>query len=308
MPSASSTPGQGSWASSRLPSRSTWSQRLARRRAGGDPEARLDHAAEHHAEPERTRRVGHAHGLADAARLGELDVDAVRARRARGDVGERVAVLVDVDGNRRATPSASGRPGRPPAAAARSTRRRAPRAAGSASSASSSDQYSFTSTCSGTSVTSRTARTRSTSRPSPPPSFSFSRRKPARVCLRGLRAMSSGSPSQIVHDVGGPARAQPEQPPDRLADELPAEVVQRRVDRRARGELARVSAAAASSPRARTGRRRGRPLRTRRSASADAARLVVTVDRRRLAEAGHPVVADLDLDDVGRRPATRARS
>src|SRR5712691_4421326 len=64
-------------------------------RGGRDAEARLDHAAEHDAEPERACRVGHAHGLADAARLGELDVDPVRTFRALRDVGERVAVLVD---------------------------------------------------------------------------------------------------------------------------------------------------------------------------------------------------------------------
>ena len=52
----------------------------------GDAEPRLDHAAEHAAELERARRVHHAHRLADAARLRELDVDPVRALRARGDV------------------------------------------------------------------------------------------------------------------------------------------------------------------------------------------------------------------------------
>src|SRR6266536_5527792 len=64
-------------------------------RARGDPEAGLDHAAEHHAEPERARRVRHAHPLSDPARLGELDVDSVRPRRTRRDVGERMAILVD---------------------------------------------------------------------------------------------------------------------------------------------------------------------------------------------------------------------
>ena len=101
-PSTNSTPGHGSSASSRLPSRSTWSQRLAICAPGGDPEARLDHAAEHHAEPERARGVRHPHRLADPARLRELDVDAVRPLGAGGDVGERVAVLVDVDRDRRA--------------------------------------------------------------------------------------------------------------------------------------------------------------------------------------------------------------
>ena len=57
---------------------------------------------EHHAEPERPGGVDDPHRLADAPRLRELDVDAVRTLRARGDVGERVAVLVDVDRERRA--------------------------------------------------------------------------------------------------------------------------------------------------------------------------------------------------------------
>src|SRR5712691_890864 len=61
--------------------------------AGGDPEAGLDHAAEHDAQAEGARRVGHPDRLADPARLGELDVDPVRELRAGGDVGERVAVL-----------------------------------------------------------------------------------------------------------------------------------------------------------------------------------------------------------------------
>ena len=73
---------------------------IAKRRyvcAGRDAEARLDHATEHHAEPERPCRVGHAHRLADAARFGELDVDPVRTFRALRNVGERVAILVDED-------------------------------------------------------------------------------------------------------------------------------------------------------------------------------------------------------------------
>src|SRR5690348_12516652 len=71
-------------------------------RAGGDAEPRLDHAAEHAAEAERASGVHHAHRLADPAGFGELHVDPVRTRRARGDVRERMAVLVDVDRKRRA--------------------------------------------------------------------------------------------------------------------------------------------------------------------------------------------------------------
>src|SRR3954447_11871032 len=46
-------------------------------RAGGDAEAGLDHAPEHDAEPERAGGMRHPHRLADPARLGELDHDAV---------------------------------------------------------------------------------------------------------------------------------------------------------------------------------------------------------------------------------------
>ena len=70
--------------------------------AGGDPEPRLDHAAEHDAEPERARGVRHPDRLADPARLRELDVDPVRDLGAGGDAVEPVAVLVDVDRDRRA--------------------------------------------------------------------------------------------------------------------------------------------------------------------------------------------------------------
>ena len=66
-----------------------------------DAETRLDHAAEHDAEVERARRVCHAHGLADAAGLRELDVDAVRPLGAGRDVAQPMAVLVDVDRDRR---------------------------------------------------------------------------------------------------------------------------------------------------------------------------------------------------------------
>ena len=70
--------------------------------AGGDSEPRLDHAAEHDAEAERAGGVRHPDRLADAARLRELDVDPVCDLGAGGDVAETVAVLVDIDRNRRA--------------------------------------------------------------------------------------------------------------------------------------------------------------------------------------------------------------
>ena len=115
-------------------------------RAGRDPEPRLDHAAEHHAEPERPRGVRHPHRLADPARLRELDRDPVRPLGAGGDVGERVAVLVDVDRDRRAAPQLGPVRDR---RAGSGCSQYSSGICGSSSSASSSDQYSFTSTWSG---------------------------------------------------------------------------------------------------------------------------------------------------------------
>src|SRR5438093_4602636 len=70
-------------------------------RGRGDAEARFDHAAEHDAEVERARRVCHAYRLADAPRLRELDVDAVCAFGAPRHVAQPMAVLIDVDRDRR---------------------------------------------------------------------------------------------------------------------------------------------------------------------------------------------------------------
>src|SRR6266545_2022838 len=66
-------------------------------RCGCDSESGLEHAAEHHAQVQCTRRVRHADRLANPPRLRELDVDPVSAPGAGGNVGEPVAVLVDVD-------------------------------------------------------------------------------------------------------------------------------------------------------------------------------------------------------------------
>ena len=94
--------------------------------------------------------------------------------------------------------------------------------------------------------------------------------------------MSSGSPSQIVHDVGGPAAAQAEQLVDRLPDELALQVVERMVECRARRVLARRQAVEDLVERERVVARvdllEPRDRRVR--------RLVVVPDRRRLAEAG----------------------
>ena len=234
------------------------------------PRPGLDHAAEHDAEPERARCVRHAHRLADAARLRELDVDPVRALGARRDVLERVAVLVDVDRHRRACASARARPRIAGGQRLLAVLEPSVASAAAYSSASSSVQYSLTSTCSGRSVTPCTARTRSTSRPSRPPSFSFRRRKRPSPRFSARRAMSSGSPSQIVHEVGGPVAAQAEQPVARAGRAAsPAGRAARRRSRRAR-RTARA-AAGRRSRRARTDRRRARRRSPRAYASADSA-------------------------------------
>ena len=259
------------------------------------PRPGLDHAAEHHAEPERACSVRHAHGLADPARLRELDVDPVRA-------------LGAARRRRRACGSPRRRRSEPATGASAPARRGSPAGSGCSqywrsicgrySSASSSDQYSFTSTCSGRSVTPRTARTRSTSSPSRPPSLSLSRRKrPSRAAFSARRAMSSGSPSQIVHDVGGPVAAQAEQPVHRQAEQLALEVVQRRVDRGARGELLARQPVEDLVERERIVAERVRVRLEVRERGLG--RLVVAVDRRRLAEAARVAVPELDLDDLG---------
>src|SRR5215211_7537395 len=66
-------------------------------RARRNRQARLVHAAEHEPQPERATGMGEPNGLTDPARLGELDRQPVRPLGAGGHVGERVAVLVDVD-------------------------------------------------------------------------------------------------------------------------------------------------------------------------------------------------------------------
>src|SRR2546423_12598691 len=73
-------------------------------RRGGDSEPRLDHAPEHHAQAEGASGMRHPHRLPNPARFRELDVDPVRARGARGDVREGMAVLVEGGLNRRPLP------------------------------------------------------------------------------------------------------------------------------------------------------------------------------------------------------------
>src|SRR4051794_21118360 len=64
-------------------------------RGGGDAELGLDHAAEHHPQPECARRVDHPQRLVDPAALGELDHDPVRVGRDRRDRPEVATALVD---------------------------------------------------------------------------------------------------------------------------------------------------------------------------------------------------------------------
>ena len=183
---------------------------------------------------------------------------------ARGDVGERVAVLVDVDRHRRAPLQLR------PARVARGQRLLAVLDAELGSCGSVLERLVERPVLvdvdlERTSVTARTARTRSTSSPSPPPSFSFSRRNRG-AASSARRAMSSGSPSQTVHDVGGPARAARAAARPAAPSELPAEVVQRGVERGACAALSAARQARRRSPRARTGRRRAArraPRRTR---------------------------------------------
>ena len=114
--------------------------------SGGDAETRLDHAAEHHPETERAGSMGDADRLADTAGLGQLDVHAVRELGAGGDVGERVAVLVDVDGDAANAASARCRPDRRQRSGCSQYSTPSSASCGSASRASSSDHASLTST------------------------------------------------------------------------------------------------------------------------------------------------------------------
>src|SRR5829696_2542213 len=256
----------------------------------GDLEPGFDHAPEHHAESERSRGARHPQRLSDPARLRQLDVDPVRAVGARGDVGERVAVLVDVDrnGRTRLQRRALGIPGgqgllgvldrklreelerlveRPVLVDVdleRDARRRAHR----------------------------------------PHALQVEPVAASELQLQAAEPTPLGGLGALRHRVGvaephGPRRrragaTQPEEPPHREPRELPLEVVQRAVDRRTRCVLTRRKAIAdlVERPRVVPQLHVAQPCERR------LRRLLVTRDRGRLSEAGDVAVPDLDLDDL----------
>ena len=261
---------------------------------GGDPEPRLDHAAEHHTEPERAGCVRHPDRLADPARLGQLDVDPVRDLRARGDAVEPVAVLVGVDRDRRALLQ------RPPALV------RCPQR--------------LLAVLDPELVQPRERVERLVERP-PLVHVDLERQLGDRpdgadaVDVEPVAAaelqLEAGEPwrrqlRSARHVVGiaepdGPRRrragpGQAEQPPDRDAEQLRLEVVEGAVERRPGRVLARWQSALDLLERERVAAepaRRRLEIRKRRRG-----RLAVALDRRALAEAADSVVPELDLDDV----------
>ena len=158
--------------------------------------------------PSARAAVRHAHRLAHAARLRELDVDPVRALGARGDVGERVTVLVDVDRDRRgrAELRAAGISGRERLLAVLDAellelRERFTRLV---------QRPVLVHVHLQRHVGHRPNRAHSLDVQSVP--AAELELQPAEVgptTASARRAMSSGSPSQIVHDVGGPEGRRP---------------------------------------------------------------------------------------------------
>ena len=110
--------------------------------------------------------------------------------------------------------------------------------------------------------------------------------------------MSSGSPSQIVHEVGGPIRGNRAGRQTGSPEQLALEVVEGPVERRLGGVLARDLGEPLADL-----LQRERVVAEQVSVLLDERerrlrRLVVAVDRRRLAPTDVPVVAQLDLHDV----------
>ena len=236
----------------------------------------------------------------------ELDVDPVRDLRASLDVGERVAVLVDVDRDRRARLQLA------PAGVAGAQRllavldadlgelrerverllERPPlvhvdheREVGDA--ADGADALDVEAVAAAELELEPAVRR---ARPSP------------RAC-----AMSSGSPSQIVQEVGGPVLGSPRSRNVGIAQELSLEVVQRGVERRLRRLLAWSSGEALADV-----LERERVVADERAVIVDEAhgrlrRLVVALDRRRLAVPGRRPRASARPGRRRRSPPPRAR-
>ena len=170
--------------------------------AGRDPEAGLEHAPEHHAETQRARSMCHPDRLPNPPGLRELDVDAVRDPCAALDVGQDVAVLVHVDRDRRALSELGATLVAVPAEAARSTRRRARRAAAARR------PPLRTTTLVDVDLNRKLGDPahRANALDVEPVSAPELELQPpeAGAAFSARRAMSSGSPSHTVHEVGGP--------------------------------------------------------------------------------------------------------
>ena len=213
-------------------------------------------------------------------------------------VGERVHVLVHVDRERRLALELARRPGRPPAAAAPRTRRRAP--------ASSPDGLERlvelpvlvdvdlerqVGDCRARRAPAR-RRARRGRRASASAGGSAGRPRSAR------RAMSSGSPSQTVHEVGGPPRSRPSSCqtgwptsfPQRSWSAASTAAFAAWLPGAPRAGVPIASSANGSSPSS------ARRLVQERLGALDA--LAVVVLRLRLAEARDAVVLELDPEDV----------
>src|SRR5581483_4588198 len=231
------------------------------------------------------------HGLADPARLRELDVDPVRALGTRGDVAKRVAVLVDEDRERRALLQlgAAGIAGRQRLLAVLDTElgelrqelerlREAPglvhvhlerQVAGDA--ADGTDALDVEAV--------------------PAAELELEAAEAGERLLRAARhVVGVPEPDRPARRRAGAPQA--EEPPDRLAEQLPLQVVESRVDRRARRELA------CGEPR--------HDLLERERIVPDRGRVLLDLGKRRsrrLAEAGDTRMAQLDdqrLRRVGR--------
>ena len=248
-----------------------------------------------HAEPERAGRVHHPHRLADPAGLRELDVDPVSALRARRDVAERVAVLVDVDRQRRALLQLG------PARVAGGQRLLAVRDAELGQRGERLESLRETPRL----VDVDLQRQVTGHFPDRADALDVEPVAAAELELESPEAAERLlGPARHVVGIAEPHRparrrpgpAQPEQPPDRLAEELALEVVERSVDRRAGRELARRQALQHLLERERVVPQQLRVLLEVRLRRLDG--LVVAVDRLRLAEPGHARMPQLDDDGV----------